>query len=42
MVGGEIVSIHDKNGLFKVTVAECPCYPKHKRGECPRLIHVVF
>lgn len=37
MVGGIIIGVTRKDGNAHVTVADCPHYPKHGRGdECPR------
>lgn len=37
MVGGVVIGVTRVVGKpTHVHVAECPHYPKHKRGECPR------
>lgn len=37
MVGGVVIGVtRIAGGLTHVNVADCPHYPKHPRGECPR------
>lgn len=36
MVGGTVIGLTRQAGKTHVNVAECPHYPKHSRGECPR------
>jgi len=36
MVGGVVIGVTRKEGKAHVNVADCPHYPRHKRGECPR------
>lgn len=36
MVGGTVIGITRQPDKSHVNVADCPHYPKHTRGECPR------
>lgn len=36
MVGGVVIGLSRRDGKTHVHVADCPHYPKHARGHCPR------
>lgn len=36
MVGGIVIGVQRGDDATHVHVADCPHYPKHPRGECPR------
>jgi hypothetical protein len=36
MVGGVVIGITRSSKGTHVNVSDCPHYPKHKRGKCPR------
>jgi len=36
MIGGVVIGITRKEGKSHVNVSDCPHYPKHERGNCPR------
>lgn len=36
MVGGVVIGVTATEERVHVHVADCPHYPKHPRGECPR------
>ena len=36
MVGGVVIGVTRTESAAHVNVADCPHYPKHERGQCPR------